>query len=194
MMKHVQNTISVIGNDAVKKTHLEVIRRLRYQSDLRSDTAIGEVLYGLAPENANLGSDKITADWVRYSRAYGDIDDLTIDSGETTPDQLLNHIVWFYSKIDPYCILHHLYEHAENNFVGGSYRLVRKHKIRIFDKFRHNYKLVCSEDELTDKNFEEDEKITWEEFFDLRTEADLEARLLMLDEFSELKHHFVKRR
>lgn len=185
-----RNFISVFGNDAVQATHREVIRRLRDHSELNLDTAIGEVLYGLAPDVARLSSDKITANWAQYSTDYGDDDILGIDSGGNTPDQLLIHIVWFYSKIDPNCVLHNMYHHTNTNCVGSSYRFVKKHGVRIFDEFKLNDFIIYDEEDIEEVSDEESEKITWEQFWDIQTELDLKARTMMLTEYPELKHYF----
>lgn len=190
MKKYVRNFISVYGNDAVKATHLEVIRRLRNHSELNPDTAIGEVLYGLQRESAELKKDKITAEWVVFATDYGDEDHLPLDSGGTTPDQLLNHIVWFYSKVDPKCVLHNSYDHTNNDFVGAIYKHVDRGGIRTFEEFILNNSICCSEDEIDGIEDNGFGKITWEQFWDLQREADSKAREFLLADFPDLEIHF----
>lgn len=188
----VRNFISVYGNDAVKATHREVIRRLHGHTGDDPLTHIGEVLYGLHPEKAKLGREHTSADWVRLAHDYGDSDELGIDSGGNTPDQLLNHIAWFYSKVDPDCVLMNRYDHDNTDFVGGSFRLVHKHKIRNFEKFRHTTYIVLHDPESAEENDDSMEHISWEQFWDIKEEMVQEAKAMMLAEFPYAKKFFQK--
>lgn len=186
----VRNFISVYGNDAVKATHSEVIRRLNEHKGDDPYAHIGEVLYGLRPETAKLGRDQVSANWVRLAHDYGDDDVLGIDSGGYTPDQLLNHIVWFYSKVDPDCVLVNEYDHENTDFVGGAFRLVRKSKIRTFEKFRHTTYIVSQQPESSNQKDDSIEHISWEQFWDIKQELVQEAKEVMLSEFPELRRYF----
>lgn len=190
MQDHVRNFISVFGNDAVQATHREVIRRLRDFHKINYATAIGEVLYGLPTEMAKLGRDKITADWARYAIDYEDDDLLSIDSGGRPPNQLLNHIIWFYSKVDPDCVLHNGYDHINAEFIGGSFKIVRNSKIFNFEKFKNIDAFVCFESSLEEMLEEGGDVITWENFFDAKHDINLEARSLLIDEYPFVKKYF----
>ncbi len=189
----VRNFISVYGNDAVKATHREVIRRLKEHRGDDTFTHIGEVLYGLSPENANLGRKQVTAYWVRLAVDYGEDDILGIDSGGNTPDQLLNHIVWFYSKVDSDCILVNEYDHENTAYVGGSFRLVRKSKIFTYEEFQHTPYNISEDPEPIDEDEDNEEsikQISWDEFWDIQKEMVRKAKALMLSEYPEVAKYF----
>jgi hypothetical protein len=186
----VRNFISVYGNDAVQATHREVIRRLRDHPGEDPLTHIGEVLYGLPGKYAQLGRRETNANWVRYTNDYGDDEELGIDSGGNTPDQLLNHIAWFYSKVDPECVLANRYDHFNTDFVGGSFRIVHKNKIRNFEKFRHTTYIISQDPDSSDEDDDSIEHISWEQFWDIKEEVVKEAREMMLSEFPAMKKYF----
>jgi hypothetical protein len=187
----VRNFITVLGTDAVKATHREVIRRLREHNGTDPFTHIGEVLYGLPPDKARLGKKETHADWVAFSFDYGDEDQLGIDSGRSTPNQLLNHIVWFYSKVDPKCVLCNTYDHESEEFLGGSFRLVNKQSIRNFERFRHISETPCSDEEMSE--FDDSDainRISWTDYWNIQDELIAEAKEMMLAEHPDREFLF----
>jgi hypothetical protein len=192
MKGYSRNRIKVYGDKNIQATHREVIRRLSEDHPFFSRQAIGEVFYGLAGDAAILGKKQTSADWVWFSNEYGDgSDDLTLDSGGNTPDQLLNHIAWFYSKVDPDCVLHNWYTHDLAHYFGSSYRRVKNNK--IFNIERHIFveEDVCSEDELDDRRALGEDVISWEELHERHFELDLELKNEFLREFPEVSHYLI---
>jgi hypothetical protein len=192
---YAKNQIRVYGNKEIQATHREVMRRLSEDHLPFSQKAIGEVFYGLAGDAAILGRKQTSADWVWFSDRYGDgTDDLTIDSGSNTPDQLLNHIAWFYSKVDPDCVLHNWYSHDLDYYIGCSYRRVKNHKIRNFERHIYVEKEVCSEADLGKALAQGRDAISWLELGEIHSKLDSELRIELINEFPEVSRYFLNRR
>jgi hypothetical protein len=163
-----RNFIDLFGNQAAKDLTAEVNRRLK---KCDPDTAVGEVLYGLDTENADVGYDKTGSSWVRPTNDFGDSDQLCFESSTDIPEKLENHLVWFYSKVDPDVVLRNKYDTEECDFIGVRYKVVRNGKIFTFERRLAIYGTPVSEiDEDSD-----DEQITWEEVWDLQHEIGKEA-------------------
>lgn len=192
MRNCVRNFISVYGSSTVQATHREVIRRLSQHGGPNPYTHVGEVLYGLKPSEAYLGRDKTDANWVQFSTDGGDEDELRIDSGGNTPNQLLNHIVWFYSKVDPEVILLNRYDHENGDYVGGSFKLVHRSKIRTYEEYQRIGAFVCTpeEKEKAELEGEAGNIITWEQLWDIEFEMVEQARNMMLKEFPLVNKYF----
>lgn len=163
-----RNFIDLFGNQAVQDLTAEVQRRL---DACDPNTAVGQVFYGLAKEHADVGRDKTGSTWIRHSHDFGDSDQLCFESGTDIPEKLENHLVWFYSKIDPDVVLRNKYDTEECDFVGVRYKVVRNGKIFTFQRQLAIYGPPVSEiDEDSDE-----EQITWEEVWDLQHEIGKEA-------------------
>jgi hypothetical protein len=194
MKGYAQNCIKVYGNKKIQATHREVIRRLSEDHPLFSEQAIGEVFYGLKGDAAILDKKQTSADWVWFSNQYGDEEELAIDSGSNTPDQLLNHIAWFYSKVDPDCVLHNWYSHDLDHYVGSSYRRVKNHKIRNIERYIWIEQEVCSEADVETARAQGRDAISWQELGEIHYKLDLELRSELLNEFPEVARYFLRRR
>ena len=168
MSDYGRNFIDLFGNQAVKDLTAEVNRRLQ---KCDPDTAVGEVLYGLDKEDASIGFNKTGSSWVRTTNEFGDSDQLCFESSTDIPEKLENHIVWFYSKVDPEVVLRNTYDTEEGDFVGVRFKVVHEGKIFTFQRQLAIYGTPVSEiDEDSD-----DEQITWEEVWDLQHQIGKEA-------------------
>jgi hypothetical protein len=194
MKGYAQNRIKVYGNKKIQASHREVIRRLSEDHPLFSEQALGEVFYGLKGDTAILDRKQTSADWVWFSNQYGDEEELTIDSGSNTPYQLLNHIAWFYSKVDPDCVVHNWYSHDLDYYVGSSYRRVKNHKIRNIERYITVEQEVCSEADAERARAQGRDAISWQELSEIHYKLDLELRSELLNEFPEVSRNFLKRR
>ena len=195
MKGYAQNRIKVFGNEKIQASHREVIRRLREDHPLFSEQAIGEVFYGLTGDAAILDRKQTSADWVWFSDQYGDEEDeITIDSGSNTPDQLLNHIAWFYSKIDPDCVLYNWYSHDLDYYVGCSYRKVTNQKIRNIERYINIEKEVCSEADVERALAQGRDAISWQELGEIHSKLDSELRRELINEFPAVARYFRNRR
>lgn len=195
MKGYAQNRIKVFGNEKIQASHREVIRRLREDHPLFSEQAIGEVFYGLTGDAAILDRKQTSADWVWFSDQYGDEEDeITIDSGSNTPDQLLNHIAWFYSKIDPDCVLYNWYSHDLNHYIGCSYRKIANYKIRNIERYINIEKEVCSETDVERALAQGRDAISWQELGEIHSKLDSELRRELINEFPAVARYFRNRR
>ena len=163
MSDYGRNFIDLFGNQAVKDLTTEVNRRLKA---CHPNTAVGQVLYGLDKENSKYILDKTGSSWVYTSDDFGDIDQLCFESSTDIPEKLENHIVWFYSKVDPEVVLLNTYDSNDGDFVGVRYKLVHKGKIFTFECESVIYGSPVGE---LDEDSEEDQ-ITWEEVWNRQIE------------------------
>jgi hypothetical protein len=179
-----RNFIDMYGNQAVKDLTAEVNRRLSL-CDPR--TAVGEVFYGLPHEQAK-DIERLTGSrWVDHasSNEFGGNEQILFKSDITIPEKLENHLVWFYSKIDPDVVLRNMYDSEDGNFVGVRFKIVRGSGIFTFHRHKSIWKTVVSEIDEEDDN----DQITWEELWDIQHDlvkaarAELVAQYPFVDKF-----------
>ena len=156
-----RNFINIYGNQAVKNLTAEVNRRL----DLcNPETAVGEVFYGLPQEHAQNIEHLTGSLWVSHANLneFGEDDQILLKSDTDIPEQLENHIVWFYSKIDPDVVLCNSYDTDRGEFYGVRFKIVRNKKIFTFHKriFIQGYVVFESD------GYKDEGDISWEEFID----------------------------
>lgn len=166
-----RNFIDLFGNQAVQDLTAEVNRRLKACDP---DTAVGEVLYGIAFENSKVCREKTSSEWVEPadSGEFGGDDQLCFKSDTEIPEKLENHLVWFYSKIDPDVVLCNNYDNEYGHFVGVRYKIVRNGRIFTFARHLSIGETVVYE---VDPDSDEDQ-ITWEEVWDLQNDIGQAAR------------------
>lgn len=156
-----RNFIDMYGNQAVKDLTAEVNRRLQLCDP---QTAIGEVFYGLPHEHAR-DIERLTGSrWVSHasSNEFGDSDQILLKSDTDIPEKLENHLVWFYSKIDPDVVLRNKYDTEHGDFYGVRFKIVRNGGIFTF----HKRKVIQGSVVFEDDEDKGDGDITWEEFCD----------------------------
>lgn len=178
-----RNFIDMFGNQAVKDLTTEVNRRL---SLCDPETAVGEVFYGLSQENAK-EIEKLTGSrWVDHASTsdFGDADQLLFTS-DTIPEKLENHLVWFYSKIDPDVVLRNMYDSENGNFVGVRFKIVRGSGIFTFHRHKSIWKTVVSEIDEEDDN----DQITWEDLWNIQHDLVKAARAELVAQYPFVEKH-----
>ena len=189
LIDHIQNFITVYGNEKVRSLVPEICRRL----DLDAD--VGIVLYGKSFSNTDECLKKTGAYFVEPSKDFGSWgDEITLLSGRRIPHQLMAHITWFLSKIDPNVVLKYKYDHVEGNFVGTSFRIVEKGKIRFFDEIVHIDSTVLFEEEVDrdlaeNENESEDDILTWAQLWEIQSKTTLVALTQLLKEFPNCRKY-----
>jgi hypothetical protein len=173
-----RNFIDMYGNQAVKDLTAEVNRRLNL-CDPR--TAVGEVFYGLSHEHARDIERLTGSSWVSHASSgeFGDDEQILLKSDTDIPEKLENHLVWFYSKIDPDIVLRNKYDSEDGNFVGIRYKLVRNGKIFTFDRHKSIRETVVFE---VDEN-DDDDQITWEDLWEIQAELIKLAKSELIAEY-----------
>jgi hypothetical protein len=173
-----RNFIDMYGNQAVKDLTAEVNRRLKLSDP---QTAIGEVFYGLPHEKAGDIEQLTGSSWVSHASSgeFGDDDQILLTSDTDIPEKLENHLVWFYSKIDPDVVLRNKYDSEDGNFVGIRYKLVRNGKIFTF----HRHKSIWASVVFEINEEDEDDQITWEDLWDIQHDLIKQARADLLTEY-----------
>lgn len=166
----------MFGNQAVKDLTGEVNRRL---SLCDAQTGVGEVLYGLTHDKAQ-DIERLTGSrWVDLGSTsdFGDADQLLFTS-DTTPEKLENHLVWFYSKIDPDVVLCNQYDSEDGSYVGVRFKIVRKGKIFSFHRHKENSSTIADEFE---KN---EDEISWDDLWEMQDDLYRKSRAELVAEFS----------
>ncbi len=173
-----RNFIDLFGNRAVEALTKEANKRLDAHDPA---TAIGEVFYGLPKDAAIVGKQVTGSDWVQTAQGeFGDVDQICLVSSTDIPEKLENHLVWFYSKIDPDVVLRNKYDSDNGDFVGVRFKVVRGGKIFTIHKRRWIDSSVVFEDDLDD---DDDDQITWDEFWDIQHELEQQAMTELVAEF-----------
>lgn len=177
-----RNFIELFGNQAVKDLTAEVNRRL---DACDPDTAVGEVFYGKAFENHKACVDKTGSYWIKPTAEFGDSDRLCFKSDTDIPEKLENHLVWFYSKIDPDVVLCNKYDSEYGHFIGVRYKIVREGKIFTFQRHLSIAGTVVS---VIDPD-SDDEQITWEDVWDLQYDIGMAAKQDLVTEYPFVKKY-----
>ena len=173
-----RNFIDMYGNQAVKNLTTEVNRRLHLCDP---QTSVGEVFYGLTPDKA-IDIEQLTGSrWVNHANMneFGGDEQILLKSATEIPEKLENHLVWFYSKVDPDVVLCNKYDTDRGEFYGVRYKIVRNKKIFTFHKRKFiQGSVFFNRDEAVD-----DSDITWEEFLDGHFDLQMEVRTLFITEY-----------
>ena len=173
-----RNFINMYGNQAVKNLTTEVNRRLHLCDP---KTAVGEVFYGLPHELARDIERLTGSSWVSHANMneFGDEEQILLKSDTDIPEKLENHLVWFYSKIDPDVVLCNKYDTDRGEFYGVRFKIVRNKKIFTFHKQKFIQGYVVFE---SDGNKDEGD-ITWEEFLDGHYDLEYAVRAELIAEY-----------
>lgn len=170
--------IDLFGNSAIEALTIEANKRLDQHDPA---TAIGEVFYGLRKDVAIVGKQVTGTDWVRTAQGeFGDVDQICLVSSTTIPEKLENHLVWFYSKIDPDVVLRNKYDSDSGEFIGVRFKVVRGGKIFTFHQHRWIDSNVVFESDLDDAD---DEQITWDEFWEIQLDLEQQAFAELVEQF-----------
>jgi len=187
MIDIVKNHITVYGNEEVRSLVPEICRRL----DLDPD--VGAVLYGNTFSDKQECFEKTSAYIVEPSQDFGFWgDEITLVSGRYIPHQLIAHIAWFLSKIDPNVVVCNKYDHEDGRFVGTSFRIVDKGKIRFFDEIAQIESAVMTDEEVEDCLADDDgpdDVLTWEQLGEIHTKATEIALGQLLKEFPNCRKY-----
>jgi hypothetical protein len=176
--------IDILGNSSVTALTHEVNKRL---DSSEPSTAIGEVFYGL-PNSAAAFDYRVTgSDWVSPAQGeFGDVNQICLTSSTDIPEKLENHLVWFYSKVDPDVVLRNTYDSDRGDFVGVRFKLVRGGKIFTFHKHRSINGNVVFESERDEAD---DEEITWDELWEIQRDLEWQAFAELVEQFPFAKKY-----
>lgn len=178
--------IDLYGNANLNALTKEVNKRLVTHDPI---TAIGQVLYGLPIDTAKLSAQVTGSDWVRPAQnEFGDDDQICLVSSTDIPEKLENHLVWFYSKIDPDVVLRNKYDSDRGEFLGVRFKIVRNGKIITFQRHRRIDSSVVFE-----LDPDEEDQITWEEFWDIQHKLSTEALSELVDRFPIALNYLIAR-
>ncbi len=186
MSDYGRSFIDLYGNANVNALTKEVNKRLNAHDPL---TAIGQVLYGLPTDTAKSCVQVTGSDWVRPAQnEFGDDDQICLVSSTDIPEKLENHLVWFYSKIDPDVVLRNKYDSDRGEFLGVRFKIVRNGKIITFQRHRYIDSSVTSE-----LDPDEEDQITWDEFWDIQHNLSQEALFELVDRFPFAVNYLIGR-
>ena len=178
-----RNFIIPMGGEAVSSLTTEVNRRL-FAEGLDPTKAVGHVLYGLPDHEAHMLQERTGTTWIEPTKDFGDSDMLCFISGVDIPEKLENHIVWFYSKVDPNIVLCNKYDSDRGEFVGVRFKFVRKGKIfTVHKRLLMDEYVVFEIDQSSDFS-----QITWEQFWEIQHRLYQEARKELIELFPEANH------
>jgi hypothetical protein len=161
--------ISLYGNKGVEEITAEANRRLEQYSAI---DGVPCVFWGESP-GASHDHLKLTgSEYVHYAFGeWGEEEQLCFKSSTTIPEKLENHLVWFYSKIDPNVLLVNEYDSELGSFVGVRYKLVEGGKIITFA----NHQDVISEVVYDINEESPHDQITWDDFWDIQSDLKVAA-------------------
>ena len=173
-----RNFIDMYGNQAVKDLTAEVNRRLNLCD---RQTAVGEVFYGLSPEHAKDIERLTGSSWVSHASSgeFGDDTQILLKSDTDIPEKLENHLVWFYSKVDPDVVLKNAYDTEHGDFYGARFKIVRNGKIFTF----HRRKVIQGSVLFDSDEDRSESDITWEEFYDGKYDLTQEVRTELVAQY-----------
>jgi hypothetical protein len=108
MADFIRSFIEIFGNDGFNSITREANQRMKKYS---KDDAIPCVFYGV---NSSETYDylKLTGSDFAFNAAgeWGDEDQLCVKSYPSAPEKFENHLIWFYSKVDPSAVLINKYD------------------------------------------------------------------------------------
>jgi hypothetical protein len=134
MDKIFRNCISVFGSSAAHAVHAEAFKRLSTERSSNPRSHVGKVFYGLAGNGAVLSTEKLGSLWVEFSRSESSSTELAFFSSNSPPERFENHLVWFYSKVDPDVVLCNEISTGSNNTHSIRLKYVEKGKICTIEK------------------------------------------------------------
>lgn len=180
MRDAVDNIITLIGNEQIRWLEKEMYGRI-WEEHVKNDayydyTSVGKVLYGRSVDQAELGEEEVSSDWICLSEGF-DGGDLRFDSCGIPPYKLQDYILMHAAKLDPKVIVGMVYEHENEYFVGARYVALKDGAICSCEERleTYNYRVV-DEDELEDliEELKEDESndvaISRDDYWELKQE------------------------
>lgn len=180
MRDAVDNIITLIGNEQISWLEKEIYGRI-WEEHVKNDayydyTSVGKVLYGRSVDQAKLGEEEVSSDWICLSEGF-DGGDLRFDSCGIPPYKLQDYILMHAAKLDPKVIVGMVYEHENEYFVGARYVALKDGAICSCEERleTYNYRVV-DEDELEDliEELKEDESndvaISRDDYWELKQE------------------------
>lgn len=106
MRDAVDNIITLIGNKKIdwlaKEMHERIWAEHTKNDSYYDYTSIGKALYGRSDNEAELGEEEISSDWVCIAEGF-DGGDLRFDSCGIPPYRLQDHILMHAAKTRPEC-------------------------------------------------------------------------------------------
>lgn len=178
MRDAVDNVIRLIGNDRIswleKEMHERLERQHKENNALYDYTSVGKVLYGRSDDEAELGEEEISSDWICLAEGF-DGGDLRFDSCGVPPYKLQDYILMHAAKLDPNVIVGMVYQHENDYFVGARYVALKngaicscEERLETYDyRVVHEYELEEAEEELM-ADESDDTLITRDEYWELK--------------------------
>ena len=174
--------ISIYGNAKTKEITAEANSKLEM---FEPSDGVPCVFWGMTPACPQNHLKLTGSDFVHYAFGeWGDENQLCFKSSTTIPEKLENHLVWFYSKVDPNVLLVNEYDSEQGSFVGVRFKVVENGKIRTYGRHR-----VVNEDVVFE--IDEDsmfEQITWEQLWDMQHDLARDAVNELVTDFPRLKN------
>ena len=178
MRDAVDNIITLIGNEQIIWLEQEMHRRIEAQHDKNDNaydyTSVGIVLYNRSDDQAELGEDEISSEWICVAEGF-DAGDLRFDSCGIPPYKLQDYILMHAAKLDPKVIVGMVYQHENDYFVGARYVALKdgaicssEERLETYDyRVVHEHELEEVAEELKE-NGSDDTLITLDEYWDLK--------------------------
>lgn len=180
MVDFVRNFIEVFGDEVFSSLTQEANRRMEKYS---VSDAIPCVFYG-SPPGESYDFSKLTGTDI-VTNAYGEWGDenqICVKSYPLPPEKLENHLIWFYSKVNPAAVLINKYDSEQGSFIGVRFKIVRNGKIRTFSAHKDIDERVAFDSELDGG----DDQITWQQLWQAQDKLAGEAVHDLLLDFPEL--------
>ena len=158
---------------------------------LKETPDIPTVFYGAPFSDHEEVLKKFGSIWVDYANGeFGDETEICLKSGSNAPEQLENHIVWFYSKIDPNVVLCNRYSNLNGLFIGVRYKFVSKWQIKTFEAYRViDETVVFKEDLERIEDGDEADYICWGDLHDRHNELNDLARKELIASYPDKKRY-----
>lgn len=196
MRDAVDNIITLIGNKKIDWLAKEMHERIwteHAKNDAYYDyTSVGKALYGKSDDDAQLGEDEISSDWICLAEGF-DGGDLRFDSCGIPPYMLQDYILMHAAKLDPKVIIGMIYQHENDYFVGARYVALKdraicscEERLETYDyRVVHEYELDEVAEELK-ADESDDTLITRDEYWELKQ---LQSKIALRDLKDLLKRH-----
>jgi hypothetical protein len=180
MVDFVRNFIEVFGNEVFPSLTREANRRMEKYS---VSDAIPCVFYGSPPRESYdflklTGTDFVTNAY----NEWGDENQICVKSYPSAPEKFENHLIWFYSKVNPAAVLINKYDSEYGSFIGVRFKIVRNGKIRTFSARKDIDERVVFDNQIDGS----DDQITWQQLWEAQDRLAGEAVHDLLLEFPEL--------
>jgi len=152
MRDAVDNIITLIGNEKISWLEKEMHERIwaeHAKNDAYYDyTSVGKALYWKTDEEAELGEEEVSSDWICLAEGF-DGGDLRFDSCGIPPYKLQDYILMHAAKLDPKVIIGMIYQHENDYFVGARYVALKDGAIcSCEERLETYYYRVVDEDEV----------------------------------------------